>query len=55
MTVTRIEQSAADTMELETLHVRQDGAVLFAQIAAPPMCSFWAHGNDTRAPDAVPK
>jgi hypothetical protein len=41
MTVTRLGQSAADTMELETLHVRQDGAVLFAQIAVPPMCSFW--------------
>jgi enoyl-CoA hydratase/carnithine racemase len=24
-------------MDLETLHVRQDGAVLFAEIAAPPM------------------
>jgi enoyl-CoA hydratase/carnithine racemase len=24
-------------MELETLHIRQDGAVLFAEIAAPPM------------------
>jgi hypothetical protein len=30
-------ESAADTMDLETLHVRQDGAVLFADIAAPPM------------------
>jgi len=37
MTVTRTTQSAADTMELETLHVRQDGAVIFVQIAAPPM------------------
>jgi hypothetical protein len=29
-----IVKSAADTMELETLRVRQDGAVLFADIAA---------------------
>ena len=32
-----IGKSAPDTMELETLHVRQDGAVLFADIAASPM------------------
>ena len=37
MTARPIGKSAADTMELETLHVRQDGAVLFADIAAPPM------------------
>src|SRR4051812_42780898 len=37
MTVTSIGQSAADTFGLETLHVRQDGAVLFADISAPPM------------------
>jgi enoyl-CoA hydratase/carnithine racemase len=37
VTVTRIGQSAVHTMEFETLHVRQDGAVLFVQIAAPPM------------------
>jgi enoyl-CoA hydratase/carnithine racemase len=37
MAATRIGQSAAETMELDTLHVRQDGPVLFAQIAAPPM------------------
>jgi len=37
MTVRPIGQSAADTMKLETLHVRQDGAVLFVEIAAPPM------------------
>ena len=37
MTARPIGKSAANTMELETLHVRQDGAVLFADIAAPPM------------------
>jgi enoyl-CoA hydratase/carnithine racemase len=36
MTVRPTGQSA-DFMELETLHVRQDGAVLFADITAPPM------------------
>jgi len=30
-------RSAADSMEFETLHVRHEGAVLFAEIAAPPM------------------
>jgi hypothetical protein len=29
---TPIEKAAADTMKLETLHVRQDGPVLFADI-----------------------
>jgi enoyl-CoA hydratase/carnithine racemase len=37
MTVTRTGQSAAGTIELDTLRVRQEGAVLFAQIAAAPM------------------
>jgi enoyl-CoA hydratase/carnithine racemase len=37
MAVTPIGQSAADTIELETLHLRRDGAVLLAEIAAPPM------------------
>jgi enoyl-CoA hydratase/carnithine racemase len=37
MTATSIWKSAADTVKLETLHVRQEGAVLFANIAAPPM------------------
>jgi len=37
MTVSPIGKSAADTIKLETLHVRQDGGVLFAEIAAPPM------------------
>jgi enoyl-CoA hydratase/carnithine racemase len=30
-------QSAGDTVDFETLRVRQEGAVLFADIATPPM------------------
>jgi hypothetical protein len=33
--VTRIGPSAADAMDLETVPVKQNGAVLFADIAAP--------------------
>src|SRR5262245_41611771 len=37
MSATPGGKSAADSMEFETLHVRHEGAVLFADIAAPPM------------------
>src|SRR5262245_56293615 len=37
MSATPGGKPAAASMEFETLHVRQEGAVIFADIAAPPM------------------
>lgn len=37
MSATTGGKSAADSIEFETLHLRHEGAVLFADIAAPPM------------------